>query len=80
MKNRQRGFGKNLTFILRGAFVVLSFSSLALAFSLSGCAQTPTFLKEDGAAYKHHEQMIMVPEPSGQSTNQSLHMDMEGGG
>lgn len=53
---------------------------LVLAFSLAGCAQTQTFLKEDSAAYDQQEQMIMVPEPSGQSTDQSIRMDMEGGG
>jgi len=53
---------------------------LALAVSSAGCAQTPTFLQEDGAAYQRHEQMIMSPEPSGQSTEGSLYMDMEGGG
>jgi hypothetical protein len=54
--------------------------ALALILSGSGCAQTQTLLPEDSANYKQHEQLIMVPESSGQSTNQELWMDMEGGG
>jgi hypothetical protein len=53
---------------------------LSLAFSLAGCAQTPAILIDDSANIKRHEQLEMVPEPSGQDTNQELHMDMEGGG
>ncbi len=44
---------------------------LALAFALMGCAQS--------ANYQQHEQVEMVPQPSGQSTNWSLYEDMEGG-
>jgi hypothetical protein len=53
---------------------------LTLVLNLGGCAQTPTILIDDSANIKRHEQLEMVPEPSGQDTNQELHMDMEGGG
>jgi hypothetical protein len=60
---------------LRPGLIVLS-----LALSLAGCAQTPTIIFDDSGNYRKHEQQIMVPEASGQSTDQSLRMDMEGGG
>jgi hypothetical protein len=53
---------------------------LVLVWSGAGCAQTQTFLQEDRDAFQRHEQMIMVPESSGQDTNRKLWMDMEGGG
>ena len=53
---------------------------LSLALSLAGCAQTPTIIIEDSANIRQHEQLEMVPEPSGQDTNRELYMDMEGGG
>jgi hypothetical protein len=53
---------------------------LSLAFSPAGCAQTPTILIDDSANIKQHEQLELVPESSGQDTNQELYMDMEGGG
>jgi hypothetical protein len=54
--------------------------ALALILSGAGCAQTQTLLQEDSANYKQHEQLIMVPQSSGQDTNQELWMDMKGGG
>ena len=53
---------------------------LSLSLSLAGCAQTPTILIDDSANIRQHEQLEMVPEPSGRDTNQELNMDMEGGG
>ena len=53
---------------------------LSLALNLGGCAQTPTIIIDDRGNYRKHEELIMVPEPSGQDTNQELYMDMEGGG
>jgi len=53
---------------------------LMLALNLWGCAQTPTIFIDDSANYRKHEELIMVPEPSGQDTNRELYMDMEGGG
>ena len=53
---------------------------LMLALSLWGCAQTPTIIIDDSANYRKHEELIMVPEPSGQDANRELNMDMEGGG
>ncbi len=43
---------------------------LALAFALTGCAQS--------ANYQQHEQTGMVTQPSGQDTDWSLYEDMEG--
>jgi hypothetical protein len=54
--------------------------ALALAFVLSGCGQTPAIIIDDSGDYKKHENWIMSPEPSGESTNQGLWMDMQGGG
>ncbi len=54
--------------------------ALALAFALAGCGQTPAIILDDSANFKKHENSIMVPEPSGESTNQGLWMDMQGGG
>jgi hypothetical protein len=48
----------------------LASAILTLAFFLAGCAQS--------ANYQQHEQMEMVPQPSGQSTDWSLYEDMEG--
>ena len=53
---------------------------LSLALSLAGCAQTSIIRIDDSGNYRKHEQLEMVPEPSGQSTDQGLWMDMEGGG
>jgi hypothetical protein len=53
---------------------------LTLALNLWGCAQTPTLIIDDSGNYRKHEDSIMVPEKSGQDTNQELYMDMEGGG
>ena len=52
---------------------------LTLALNLWGCGQTPPILIDDSANIKRHEQLGMAPEPSGQSTDESLRMDMEGG-
>ncbi len=49
----------------------LAMAILALAFSLAGCTQS--------ANYQKHEQVEMVPQPSGQDTDWSLYEDMEGG-
>ncbi len=54
--------------------------ALALAFALAGCGQTPAIIIDDSANFQKHENSIMVPEPSGASTNQGLWMDMQGGG
>ncbi len=54
--------------------------ALALAFALAGCGQTPAIIIDDSANFKKHENLIMTPEPSGESTNQGLWMDMQGGG
>ena len=53
---------------------------LTLVLNLWGCAQTPTLIIDDSGNYRKHEDSIMVPEKSGQDTNQELNMDMEGGG
>ncbi len=37
-------------------------------------AQTPTILIDDSANIKKHEQLEMVPESSGQDTDQELYM------
>jgi hypothetical protein len=58
----------------------LSLIVLTLVLNLWGCAQTPTLIMDDSANYQKHEQLIMVPEASGQDTNRELYMDMEGGG
>jgi hypothetical protein len=54
--------------------------SLALAFFLTGCGQTPAIIVDDRGNYRKHENFIMTPESSGASTNQELWMDMQGGG
>lgn len=54
--------------------------ALALSFALTGCGQTPAIIIDDSGNYKKHENLIMAPEPSGESTNQGLWMDMQGGG
>jgi ABC-type uncharacterized transport system auxiliary subunit len=54
--------------------------ALALAFVLAGCGQTPAIIIDDSGNYRKHENLIMTPEPSGESTNQGLWMDMQGGG
>jgi hypothetical protein len=54
--------------------------ALALAFALAGCGPTPGIIINDSANFTKHEDSIMVPEPSGESTNQGLWMDMQGGG
>jgi hypothetical protein len=54
--------------------------ALALAFVLAGCGQTPAIIIDDRANVKRHENSILVPEPSAESTNQGLWMDMQGGG
>ena len=53
---------------------------LLLGLSLAGCGQTPAIIMDDSANVKRHEQLIMVPDASGQDTNLELYMDMEGGG
>jgi hypothetical protein len=58
----------------------LRLAALSLILSGAGCAQTQTLLQKEGASYTQHEELIMVPQSSGQSTNQELWMDMEGGG
>jgi hypothetical protein len=54
--------------------------ALALIFVLAGCGQVPGIIIDDSGNVKKHENLIMVPEPSAESTNQSLWMDMQGGG
>jgi hypothetical protein len=53
---------------------------LALAFALAGCGQTPGIVIDDRGNVIKHEDSIMAPEPSAESTNQGLWMDMQGGG
>jgi len=55
-------------------------AALALAFALAGCGQTPAVIIDTSGDVKKHENLIMTPEPSGQSTNQDLWVDMQGGG
>jgi hypothetical protein len=55
-------------------------AALVWAFALAGCGQTPALIMEDSTNYQKHENMIMVPEASGQDTNMGLWMDMQGGG
>ena len=54
--------------------------ALAWAIALAGCGQTPVLIMDDSANFQKHENSIMVPEASGQDTNQGIRMDMEGGG
>ena len=54
--------------------------ALALAFVLAGCGQTPAIIIDDRGNSKKHENLIMTPEPSSDSTNQDLWMDKQGGG
>jgi len=54
--------------------------ALALAFVLAGCGQTPGIIIDDSGNYGKHESLIMSPEPSGDSTDRELWMDMQGGG
>jgi len=54
--------------------------ALALAFALAGCGQTPGIIIDESGNYKKHENLIMTPAPSADSTNQELWMDMQGGG
>jgi hypothetical protein len=53
---------------------------LALVVALGGCGQSPALIMDDRTNYQKHEQLIMVPEKSGESTNQGIWMDMQGGG
>jgi hypothetical protein len=53
---------------------------LALALALAGCAQSPAWVVDDGDRYLKHENLIMVPEPSGVSTNRGIWVSMQGGG
>jgi hypothetical protein len=55
-------------------------AALSLAFVLTGCGQTPTIILDDSDNYKKNENLIMASEPSGESTNQGIWMDMQGGG
>jgi hypothetical protein len=55
-------------------------AALALALVLAGCGQTPAIIIDDRGDFKKHENLIMTPEPSAESTNQELWMDMQGGG
>jgi hypothetical protein len=64
----------------KGKLLKTGFIFLCLALSPAGCAQTSPILIDDSANIRKHEQLEMVPEPSGQSTDQELRMDMEGGG
>jgi hypothetical protein len=54
--------------------------TLALALALAGCAQTPAFIVDDGNSYLKHENLIMVPLPSAESTNMGIWVSMQGGG
>ncbi|MFZ5449639.1 MAG: hypothetical protein ACOZFS_13485 [Thermodesulfobacteriota bacterium] len=54
--------------------------TMSLAFALTGCAQPPDIIINDRLTYRQREELEMVPLPSAESTNQSLWMDMEGGG
>jgi hypothetical protein len=38
------------------------------------------YILDDSANFNKYENSIMVPEPLGESTNQALWMDMQGGG
>jgi hypothetical protein len=53
---------------------------LTLALVLAGCGQTPAIIIDDSGNFTKHENLIMTPEPSADSTNQELWMDMQGGG
>jgi hypothetical protein len=53
---------------------------LALALTLAGCAQTSDFIVDDGNSYLKHENLIMVPLPSAESTNRGIWVSMQGGG
>ena len=53
---------------------------LTLALVLAGCGQTPAIIIDDSGNVNKHENLIMTPEPSADSTNQDLWMDMQGGG
>jgi hypothetical protein len=56
-------------------------AALALTFAVAGCAQPPPAMTVDeSASYRRSVEMGMVPEPSAESTNLSLWMDMHGGG
>lgn len=55
-------------------------AALALALALAGCGQAPAIIIDSSGDFKKHENLIMTPEPSGQSTNQDLWVDMQGGG
>jgi hypothetical protein len=68
---RMRGRKKWLNF---------GFIALVLALALTACGPTPMIIIDNNLTYRQREQLEMVPEPSGQSTNESLWMDMQGGG
>ncbi len=53
---------------------------LALAVALAGCAQPPALIMDDSANFLKHQNLIMVPEPSGASTNMGIWVSMHGGG
>ncbi len=53
----------------KGLHIVLAIR--ALTFALGSCTQS--------ANYRQHEQVQMVPQPAGQSTDWSLYEDIEGG-
>jgi hypothetical protein len=57
-----------------------SLMTLFLVLALMGCTQTPAIIIDDNLTCRHREQLEMVPDPSAQSTNESLWMDMQGGG
>jgi hypothetical protein len=67
---------------MQGTINWLSSGLAALAFilAMAGCGQAPTMIIDDRAGIRQHEQMGMVPQPSGESTDRSLWMDMQGGG
>jgi hypothetical protein len=55
-------------------------SLVFLALALAGCAQAPAWVVDDGDRYLKHENSIMVPLPSAESTNRGIWMSMQGGG
>jgi hypothetical protein len=55
--------------------------ALCLALNLAGCGgQTPGLIIDESGNVQRHEQLVMDPSPSAESTDESLWMDMQGGG
>jgi hypothetical protein len=75
-----RGPGQNRGRIMKKQTSRFKRHRIALAFVLAGCGQTPGIIIDDRGNFKKHENLIMAPEPSAESTNQGLWMDMQGGG